>query len=697
MWTSSNLNLENCSKFLLPMPLLLQWWLIKLNAGRPRTLFHSLLRRACRCKVQATELRRTHPARPPPKPDPDPRLLRKLAQLEDNQLSTNIATCLLRCQVFLNPIICVCFVSYLLRHQFLSALWPMWIVGCLLFTAVWFEKVWALAGLYMDLQANRPNKIPTIKLMYGSKLSRGRSKTRSIIEVRLAVTDGQLLEWCGVSWMLLLIVGLCRLAGYSLEGVDSYLAWPALVVDKLLGLSWVQPEVWMSKHYLLWWQMLKERWKYLLLLAIHIYLKPHLFFQLMTTLPIKIVLFFIQDIPSAFKEAFTGDPLSKLKNDLEELLGGVKASCWDWISLTSSNSGLTSPAADYSHDLTKPHTDDYCVLDTSDVDGRIDDLPSADSKPCPLSNVPTVKWAFRWRTRRWIRRVCAKHEEKFQQQTNSSMIQVSDSPSSSKTAPPSASDSPSLHRFLRSFNAAKAGIRLLQVERYDRRTAPRKKRRVSVCLKGCYDSICKQIVENVCLFPAYEELVCNVFGPGTLPLIIDTGASCCVSPTKDDFIPGTYRDSQVKIKDLSGSNKVAGKGMLRWTVVDNTGCTHDIEIEGYHVPQASVRLLSPQSLYKKFGGNGYQDEFKYVMHLTKFGIELHAPYGRANLPILPTRKHEPASTWADVFLFESTDTDIWTESIVDARNQNLSAAQKELLLWHHRLLHAGLSKIHNLC
>lgn len=41
------------------------------------------------------------------------------------------------------------------------------------------------------------------------------------------------------------------------------------------------------------------------------------------------------------------------------------------------------------------------------------------------------------------------------------------------------------------------------------------------------------------------------------PLIMDTGASCCISPRRSDFV--TYLKSQVKIKDLSSSNSVAGK------------------------------------------------------------------------------------------------------------------------------------------
>jgi hypothetical protein len=43
-------------------------------------------------------------------------------------------------------------------------------------------------------------------------------------------------------------------------------------------------------------------------------------------------------------------------------------------------------------------------------------------------------------------------------------------------------------------------------------------------------------------------------------VIIDSGASVCISPNRSDFI--TYKDSKMKIKDLLSSNKVASEGIL---------------------------------------------------------------------------------------------------------------------------------------
>ncbi len=75
------------------------------------------------------------------------------------------------------------------------------------------------------------------------------------------------------------------------------------------------------------------------------------------------------------------------------------------------------------------------------------------------------------------------------------------------------------------------------------------------------------------------------------PLIIDTGVSVCITPHWSDFT--FYRDSKVKIKDLSKSNTVKGEGFIRWKVRDTNGKIVNLDLPGYHMPAAEVRLISP--------------------------------------------------------------------------------------------------------
>jgi hypothetical protein len=56
-----------------------------------------------------------------------------------------------------------------------------------------------------------------------------------------------------------------------------------------------------------------------------------------------------------------------------------------------------------------------------------------------------------------------------------------------------------------------------------------------------------------------------------------------------------------------------------------------------------------------------------------------------------------ADVWAQCFTFTSDNRKAWTRHLHDDINQNLTLAQKELMLWHQKLSHASLTSIHNLC
>jgi hypothetical protein len=178
--------------------------------------------------------------------------------------------------------------------------------------------------------------------------------------------------------------------------------------------------------------------------------------------------------------------------------------------------------------------------------------------------------------------------------------------------------------FIKSFDPASVGMRLLLAEWIDKimRSKVKKKRRVSIDLKHCKQQI--SINAGRWFFPAADESAFNSLCDGfDAPLIVDWGASCCISPHREDFI--SYSDSKVKVKDLSGSNKVAGEGMIKWKVLDKDGLEVELELKAYHMPNASVRLLSPQAMIKSIEGTkGFQDVLKYTLKIPG-GITLEAP------------------------------------------------------------------------
>jgi len=83
----------------------------------------------------------------------------------------------------------------------------------------------------------------------------------------------------------------------------------------------------------------------------------------------------------------------------------------------------------------------------------------------------------------------------------------------------------------------------------------------------------------------------------------------------------------VKIKDLLKTNTVAGEGIVRWKVRDKTGKIVNLDLPGYHIPNAEVRLLSPQVLLSTVGGSAkaVQTTADLILCLGN-GVELQAQY-----------------------------------------------------------------------
>ena len=188
----------------------------------------------------------------------------------------------------------------------------------------------------------------------------------------------------------------------------------------------------------------------------------------------------------------------------------------------------------------------------------------------------------------------------------------------------------------------------------------------------------------------------NILTKEQYQLIVDTGASVCITPCRHDFI--SYRPSKVKIKDLSKSNSVEGEGVLRWVIMDTDGNPCTIELPGYHIPSADVKLLSPQVLLALNCGQLIQTEKKVTISLEN-GPTFDANYHPSNnLPYLQLAPANESSFWASSFDVNNLSTNDFSRAcnIMAANNSNLSEAQKEVLLWHHRLSHVSLPVVQTL-
>ena len=185
----------------------------------------------------------------------------------------------------------------------------------------------------------------------------------------------------------------------------------------------------------------------------------------------------------------------------------------------------------------------------------------------------------------------------------------------------------------------------------------------------------------------YSTLVIDKTEP---PLIVDTGASTSISPKRSDFI--TYRESFMSIRDLSSSNQVHGEGLIQWNVIDTAGNEVSLIVDGCHIPQAEVRLLSPQCLLENEGGNSHQTKEKLTLTLDT-GKIMDAHYcPRSKLPCLQLAttftRTCMTSFWNTTFAFATQNVSKLTTVLSDD-NANMSASQKEAILIHQRLSHAN--------
>ena len=79
-------------------------------------------------------------------------------------------------------------------------------------------------------------------------------------------------------------------------------------------------------------------------------------------------------------------------------------------------------------------------------------------------------------------------------------------------------------------------------------------------------------------------------------LMLDDGASACITNCKEDFVEPPKRVDR-KVKGINGHADATHRGTLNWYLEDDTGLVHVIMIQGaYLIPDASTRILSPQHL-----------------------------------------------------------------------------------------------------
>jgi hypothetical protein len=183
-----------------------------------------------------------------------------------------------------------------------------------------------------------------------------------------------------------------------------------------------------------------------------------------------------------------------------------------------------------------------------------------------------------------------------------------------------------------------------------------------------------------------------------MPIVFDTEASMSVSPVREDFIGDLDPPTTYALHGLKGKIDVLGTGTLTWTVFDVHGVTRSITTRAHYIPEASIRLFSPQVYFNEQGGMSCLTKDKMLLAL-KDGTEMEFPYNSgSNIPLMLTKPPLTAGlTNDDILYLAQAHSFSLNISVADEVNQNISAAQKALLVLHWKLAHANFSWVQALC
>ena len=115
----------------------------------------------------------------------------------------------------------------------------------------------------------------------------------------------------------------------------------------------------------------------------------------------------------------------------------------------------------------------------------------------------------------------------------------------------------------------------------------------------------------------------------------------------------------------------------------------------YYVTSAQCCLLSPQNYHQNINSDNGQGEEYFVIHVKEFALVM--PDGRTATIIYNKQTNFPTISMQTSTMScsaqEPLDITGLNACVLSARNQNLTAGQKELLYWHFSLCHQGFDSL----
>ena len=180
-------------------------------------------------------------------------------------------------------------------------------------------------------------------------------------------------------------------------------------------------------------------------------------------------------------------------------------------------------------------------------------------------------------------------------------------------------------------------------------------------------------------------------------VLFDSGANCCVTNRRNDFIGEFHIGSKGQLVDGIGKGlMIEGHGRVAWTFKANNDMYRTVVVPCYYIPTSNTRIASLQEILKAYP----KETVSMNEHaLTLSGYDsvpaITVPYcSSSNLPMAATEDFTPVVNKGE--RKKAKKENLPSEkhpSLTTAANMNLSEYEKELLRWHHRLGHIGMKRV----
>jgi hypothetical protein len=172
-----------------------------------------------------------------------------------------------------------------------------------------------------------------------------------------------------------------------------------------------------------------------------------------------------------------------------------------------------------------------------------------------------------------------------------------------------------------------------------------------------------------------------------LPIVIDTGASSSITPIASDFINGIHKPNLQSLDQVNGKTLICGQGMVEWPIDDVNGTRRTITTEAYFVPDAGIRLFSPQVYIGNNTTSNMHIDHNGIAFTLKCRTLLRFPFNhRNNLPFMLTERslqsRQSSHLTSYLSVLSNREVSVYN-SLIDSRS--VRALKENLIFYAHAL------------